>query len=131
MEDKSNSATSQRPEGDRLLNASLVEMDLDAFIRQIKEETTWQESDRNSITIFKSETMRIVLLGLHANAELKPHHANGVISVQVLEGEIKFSTPDKTVNLATGQMIALAEGVTHSVTAQTASFFLLTLAMSK
>ncbi len=131
MENKSNDATPLRPEGNRVLNAELVEMDLNAFINQIKNESTWKDSDRNSVTIFKSETMRIVLIGLHENAELTPHKANGMLSVQVLEGEIQFVTEQKTAHLEKGQMIALHENATHSVKALTESFFLLTLAMQK
>ncbi|MEO5947394.1 MAG: cupin domain-containing protein [Chitinophagaceae bacterium] len=130
MENKSLDATSQRPEGNRVLNAQLVEMNLNEFIDQLKTETTWAESDRNSVTIFKSETMRIVLMGLHQNAELIPHKANGVISVQVLEGKINFATEEKSSLLEKGQMIALKENITHSVKALTESFFLLTLAMN-
>ncbi len=92
MENKSNEATPQRPDGDRMLNAPLVKMDLNNFITQIKQETTWADSDRNSITIFKSDSMRIVLIGLRQNAELKTHTANGIISVQVLEGKINMIT---------------------------------------
>jgi quercetin dioxygenase-like cupin family protein len=130
MENKSNDATPQRPDGERILNATLVKMDLYKFINQIKNETTWTNSDRNSVTIFKSETMRIVLMGLHENAELKPHKANGVISVQVLEGKIKFIAEQQSSLIEKGQMIALQENITHSVTALTESFFLLTLAMN-
>lgn len=128
---KSNDATPQRPAGERTLNAPLVEMNLNEFINQIKSETSWADSDRNSVTLFKSETMRIVLIGLHENAELKPHKANGVISVQVLEGRIEFATEQQTTQLEKGQMIALQENITHSVKALTEGFFLLTLAMSR
>jgi len=131
MENKSNEATPQRPEGDRMLNAPLVEMNLNKFIAQIKQETTWADSDRNSMTIFKSDSMRIVLLGLHQNAELKTHTANGIISVQVLEGKINFTAEQQTVSLEKGQMIALQEKIPHSVLALEESFFLLTLAMNK
>jgi quercetin dioxygenase-like cupin family protein len=130
MENKSNDSTPQRPEGERILNAPLVEMNLNEFIKQIKTETTWADSDRNSITIFKSETIRIVLIGLHENAELKPHKANGVISVQVLEGKIEFTAEQQSTQIEKGQMIALQENITHSVKALTESFFLLTLAMN-
>lgn len=130
MENKSNEATPLRPDGDRMLNAQLVQMNLQAFIKQIKTETTWETSDRNSVTIFKSETMRIVLLGLHQNAELKPHKANGVISVQVLQGKINFITDEQSVDLEQGQMIALQENITHAVKALKESFFLLTLAIN-
>lgn len=36
-------------------------MNLNEAINQIKSETTWTDSDRNSVTLFKSETMRITL----------------------------------------------------------------------
>jgi len=130
MENKSNQATPQRPDGDRMLNAPLVEMDLNGFIAQIKEEPAWAKSDRNSMTIYKSDTMRIVILGLRQNAELKTHQANGIISVQVLEGKINFVTEQKTVSVEKGQMIALHENTPHSVMALTETFFLLTLAMT-
>lgn len=131
MENKSNDATPQRPEGNRVLNAPLVEINLPNLITQLKDEVTWTDSDRNSVTLFKSETMRIVLLGLHEKAELKPHKANGVISVQVIEGKINFVTEQQTSLVEKGQMIALQENISHSVLALTESFFLLTLAMNK
>lgn len=127
---KSNDATPQRPDGERILNAPLVEMNLNEVIKQIKSETTWTSSDRNSVTLFKSETMRIVLIGLHENAELKPHKANGVISVQVIQGKIEFTTEQQTTHIEKGQVIALRENITHNVKALSESFFLLTLAMN-
>lgn len=130
METTSNEATPLRPDGDRILNAPLVEMNLTDFIAQLKSESTWADSDRNSVTIFKSPTMRIVLLGLHKNAALKPHKANGVISVQVLDGKIEFTAEGQTHLMEKGQMVALHDNLTHSVLALEESFFLLTLAMN-
>lgn len=130
MENKSTDATPQRPDGDRILNAPLVEMDLAEVIKQIKSETTWANSDRNSVTLFKSETMRIVLIGLHENEELKPHKANGVISVQVFQGKIEFIAEQQHTYIEKGQIIALQENIVHSVKALTESFFLLTLSMN-
>ena len=130
IESKSIDPTPQRPDGERILNAPLVEMNLNEIIKQIKSETTWLESDRNAVTLFKSETMRIVLIGLHKNAALKPHKANGVISVQVLEGQIEFIAEPQITQLEKGQMITLQENITHSVRAAAESFILLTLAMN-
>lgn len=131
MENKSNEATPQRPDGDRMLNAPLVEMDLNKLIEQIKQEATWADSDHNSITIFKSDSMRLVLIGMHENCELKTHTANGIISVQVVIGKIQFTAEQHTVSMEKGQMIALHEKIPHSVLALTESFFLLTMAMNK
>jgi hypothetical protein len=97
MEMRSNESTPQRPNGDRILNAPLVEADLNAFMEQIKSEETWIKNDRNAVAIFKSDTLRIVLMGLHPKAELKPYKTKGAISVQVLKGEIRFITEEKSV----------------------------------
>jgi quercetin dioxygenase-like cupin family protein len=125
--DKSNEATPLRPYGNRLLNASLVEIDLNKFINELKQEPSWTNSDRNSMTVFKSNNMTVVLIGLHVNAELKTHTAKGHISVQLLDGEIKFITEQQTVSLEKGQMICLQENIPHSVLAIKESFFLLTM----
>ncbi|HLT42528.1 MAG TPA: cupin domain-containing protein [Sphingobacteriaceae bacterium] len=127
-EEKSNRATELRPEGDRVLDAQLVEIDLNAFRQQIKEEQAWIDGDRNAITIYKSNGMRIVLIALHTGAEMKTHTAPGVISVQVLEGKITFGTAEETIKLTEGQMVTLHKRVPHSVFADRESTFLLTLA---
>lgn len=127
MEIKSNDATPLRPDGDRLLNAQVVEMNLNDFIAQIKSEVTWSESDRNSVTIFKSEIMTVVLVGLRSGAQLKPHNAEGLQSIQVLDGGIEFISEYKNFTLAKGQMITIQKEVFHSVKALTDSFLLLTL----
>ncbi len=74
------------------LDGPLVEVDLYSFRRQIKQEQTWSSSDRNAITVYKTTGMRIVLVALHQGAEMKTHTAPGIISVQVLEGKIRFTT---------------------------------------
>ena len=129
MENRSNEATPQRPEGDRMLDAPLITMDLNHSITQLRNEPSWKDSDRNSITLYKSEVMRIVLLGLHQNAELKTHTAKGIINVQVLEGHIKFTTGQQVTELEKGQMLTLQKQIPHSVLALKETFFLLTIAM--
>ena len=126
MEEKFNEATPQRTQ-DHLLDAPLVSIDIPAFIEQLKQESTWKQSDRNTITVFKTNGMRIVLIALHAGAEMATHTADGIISVHVLEGQIKFTTDIKTVELSKGQMLALHKRIPHSVVAIEETVFLLTL----
>ena len=127
MEIKNNESTDLRPEGTRLMDAPLVSMDIPEFIKQIKAEVTWENSDRNAMTVYKTNGMRIVLIALHEDAVLKKHTAEGIISVQVLEGEIIFSTDSQSVVIKKDQMIALHKGLPHSVKAIKESVFLLTL----
>ncbi len=127
MEEKSNEATPQRPQGDRIVDAALVAIDLGAFSEQIRNEESWKNSDRNAITVFKTTGMRIVLIALHKGAEMARHTAEGLISVQVLEGQMVFKTDERSVELNKGQMLALHERIAHSVLAKAETIFLLTL----
>jgi len=127
MEEKYNDSTEQRPDGVRSIDAKLVAINLPLFMEQIKQESTWKESDRNAMTVFKTDGMRIVLIALHEGAEMTKHTANGLISVQVLEGQLQFSTDHQSVELSNGQMLALHERIPHSVLAKKETIFLLTL----
>lgn len=128
--EKFNEATPLRPEGDRPLDAPLVQMDLLSFTEQIKKEQTWKNSDRNAITIFKTAGMRMVLIALHQGAEMKTHTAPGIISVQVLEGHIRFTTERHAAEMSKGQMLALHAGIPHSIVATEEAVFLLSLAIT-
>lgn len=130
MERKYNKATDLRPEGKRLIDAPMVSIDIPEFIKKLKTEVTWQTSDRNAITVFKTNGFRIVLIAMHEKAEMQEHAADGIISVQVLEGEIQFKTERDSKQLKIGDMIVLHEGLGHSVTALKESVFLLTLTTS-
>ena len=111
MEEKFNEATTQRPQGDRTIDAPLVTIDLLSFIEQIRKEKPWKDSDRNAITIFKTNGMRIVLIALHKGAEMIKHIADGLINVQVLEGQMLFNTDEQSIKLGKAQMLALHEGI--------------------
>jgi len=127
MQERSNEATSQRPEGDRIIDATMVSINLPLFIEQIKTEKAWKDSDRNAITVFKTKGLCILLIALHKGAEMTKHTAAGMISVQVLEGQIQFTTDDQSAELHKGQMLALHEGIAHRVLAMEETIFLLTL----
>ena len=130
MEIKQNESTELRPEGARVLDAPLVSIDLIDFIKTIKEEPAWKNKDRNAITVYKTNGLRMVLMAMRKDAVLARHTADGILSLQVLEGKINFTTDDKSVVLKEGQMIALHKGLPHSVTAIKESVFLLTLTTS-
>ena len=131
MINKSNSATPQRPDGDRVLDASLVNLDLNASIAQLQNEVAWKEKDRNSVTLFKSDELRVVLMGLHKGVIVPTHTAPGMITVQVLEGHIHFFTGDTCTSLEKGQAIVLHKKLPHSLKAMEDTFLLLTMAISK
>jgi quercetin dioxygenase-like cupin family protein len=120
-------ATKLRPQAERTIDAPLVTIDLPSFIKQVKSEKSWKKNDRNSITVFKTNGKRIVLLALHKGAEMIKHTAKGIISVQILKGKILFTTDEQSIELGKGQMLVLHEGIPHSLVAIKKAIFLLTL----
>ncbi len=129
MSDRHNDVTLSRPEGDRDIDANLIKMDLKQYISQIKSEEAWLNKDRNAITLYKTDTMRMVLLALHQGAVLKEHTAPGNISVQVLEGHISFKAEGYEEKVVEGQIVTLHAKIPHSVTAHEESVFLLTISV--
>lgn len=125
---KQNAPTPLRPEGERIIDAPIIRVDLNKYMKQIQEEKTWNASGHNSITVFKTATMRSVLIGIHKGASIKKHMAASVISVQVLKGKIEFIVGDRVNKIKKGEMLALHKNIPHSVHALEDSFFLLTLA---
>ena len=56
------------------------------------------------------------------------HVAAPTVSIQALEGHIRLRLPDRTAELAAGQLLVLDGGVPHDVETDEDSAFLLTLA---
>jgi len=126
MENKRNEATLNRPEGDRVLDAPYVFVNIPDFIRQLKSEEAWQKNDRNGITVFKSGKVTAVLTCLHARAILKNNLVDGIFTVHVLEGIIRVKTPDGDVDMQANQIMAFHQLVDHSIEAMMDSVILFT-----
>jgi len=127
MIEKHNDNTLQRPTGARVLDAPLVQIDLPKYIQEIKTEAAWQKTDRNAITIYKTEDLTMVLVALHEGAEMKPHATNGILILQLLDGKITFGANEQQTEMAPQQMVTLHENITHNVKAVKESVFLLTV----
>jgi hypothetical protein len=50
------------------MDAPLVSMDIPEFIKQLKADATWENSDRNAMTVNKTNGLPIVLIALHEDA---------------------------------------------------------------
>lgn len=127
MEIKLTDSTNHRPAGSRIVDAPLVNIDLGLFSKQIMHEETWKSSGHNAITVFKTDGLRIVLIAMHKEAELKNHLVAGIISVHVLEGKILFTTEHQSVEVHKGQIIALHENISHAMLAKEETIILLTI----
>ncbi len=127
MEEKYIEATFNRPAGERTLDAEVLLIDIPFFCDQIKNEKTWKENDRNSITVFKTDKLRIVLVAMHTDAEMHTQHPENILSLQVIEGTVKLSTKQKSIEIKKGQLLMLHEQIPYSLQASEEVIFLLTI----
>ncbi|MEO6456178.1 MAG: hypothetical protein ABIN97_19030 [Ginsengibacter sp.] len=127
MEEKYNEATINRPEGDRPVDAPLVLIDIASFIKQIKNERAWEENDRNSITVFKSDKLRIVIVALHKKAEMTTEHPRNILSIQMIKGKIKLFADGKTIIVEEEQLFVLHENISYKIEAIKKAIFILTI----
>src|SRR5688572_24223904 len=125
MEYKRNEATRNRPEGDRVIDALYVFVDIPDYLRQLKEEKSWEKNDRNGITVFKTQHLTMVLTMMHEKAVIRDNKVDGLFTIQAIEGVIRVSTIDGDFELKEKQLISLHSNEPHSIEALTEAAFLL------
>ena len=115
-------ASIQRPLSGDLLLFELGEERERAADREIVE-----RSGRNARTLLKNGPLRVTLVVLGAGGALAEHQAPGPITVQVLDGTIRFSASGVTHELGPGQLLSAGAGVRHAVESAAGAAFLLTV----
>lgn len=78
-------------------------------------------------TLIKTRHFEVIRMVLPAGKTLSEHKAPGEIIVQCLEGDITFTTMGEPKQLRAGDMLYLAAGEPHALTAIEDSSFLLTI----
>ena len=128
MENTNIDATYNRPEGDRKINSPVLLIDLPSYIDQIKNEKAWEENDRNAITIYKSDKLRIVLVALRKGANMQTERPENIFSLQVLKGKLNIATNYAATEVDKEMIFAIHDNVPYTISALKKSRFLLTLA---
>ena len=116
---------------ERLDTGALHVFALGEYARMLREEPEYLANGRDGITLVKSPELRVVLEVLKRGSELAEHRAPGPITVQVLEGAIRFHTGEDTFRIRQGEVLALPAGRPHSVEAVQDSAFLITIAPAR
>ncbi|HEU5331001.1 MAG TPA: hypothetical protein VFU78_23100 [Thermomicrobiales bacterium] len=113
------------------LAAPTLKFGLAAELEQIRATGAWQQSGRHARTLVKEGMLRIVLIALRPGANLEEHQAHGPVSLHVIEGRLRVQTPEQTLELGAGELLALAADLRHDVTALADSALLLTITQSQ
>lgn len=80
-----------------------------------------------SKTLVKEQDMRVVLSMMEPGAQMKSHHADGSISVQVLRGAVHLRAQAEDHELRSGQILTLLPSIRHDLKASEPSALLITL----
>jgi quercetin dioxygenase-like cupin family protein len=103
-----------------------AQFDLTHEISDSEQKKPWP-SGHYAKTLFKKHDLRIVLITMEDRARMKEHHADGTISVQVLQGSLRINVAGQPHNLSIGNLFTLAASIRHDVEAVGNSAFLLTI----
>ena len=88
-------------------------------------------AQERTVALFKSDDLELMRLVLLAGKSLPPHRVRGEITVQCIEGSIDVTVDGESHVLNAGQLLYLAGGVVHGVTALQDSSALVTVALRK
>lgn len=99
---------------------SLVFTDLVNELPVVREATT-------SRVVLNNEILRVVLFSFDAGQLLTEHSSPRAVIVQMLDGKIEFTVGGETTVLTDGDIIYLAPGERHALTALEPSHMALTL----
>jgi quercetin dioxygenase-like cupin family protein len=111
---------------DGTMTRDIVQIDVAHEIADSELKKPW-ESGHYAKTLLKKSDFRIVLISMEKSAKIKDHHADGTISVQVLNGLIRFTVQGTAHDLSPGNVLALGASIKHQVEALEDSAFLLTV----
>lgn len=112
---------------DRPLSGDLLRFRLSDERGKAGDPATLEQQGRSSRTLVKQGPLRVTLVVVKAGGVIAPHHADGPITVQVLDGDIRFRAGESEQMLTAGDLVMVGGGVEHAVRSTGGGAFLLTV----
>lgn len=123
--------TRLRPHPTGRFSNSQHALDLKKSLQSLRGEAHSGAHGHRQETVYHRAPITMVLFDFEQNGELADHAANGLVTIQVLEGRLLISAEEQTHGLEAGAILVLQPNVRHSVRAETASAMLLTVHLEK
>jgi len=109
------------------VRAPFLKIDLEREFQKLKSEGAWRGRPRNAVTLLKDRGLTAILVGLHKDATIERHRADGPICIHLVAGALRLTAGDESLTLEPGQIVTMAAGLEHDVHAREESAFLLTI----
>ena len=110
-----------------LENSPLCMFDLPILIAKMKLNSNWERGELKAIILIKSPEKQIILTALHEGTEINSFQANDSITLQIIEGKVKFHTRNNSVTLDKGQLLTFHENSKYRLITKEESVLLLTI----
>ncbi len=112
---------------DRPLSGGALLFTLSEEGAHVREPDLLARHGRNARTLVKENGLRVTLVAVAPGGEILEHHADGPISVHVLDGSIRFRAQDNEHLMEAGALLTLPAGIRHAVSSDEGGLFLLTV----
>lgn len=116
------------PSIERPLSGDVLVFDVEEERQRAADPSLLERSGRNARTLLKSGPLRVTLVVLAAGGEVAEHRADGPITVQPVQGRIRFTADGRDYDIGPGEILSAGPGIRHRVTSEQGATFLLTLA---
>jgi quercetin dioxygenase-like cupin family protein len=116
-----------RPHPEDRLAAPVQVVDLAAVAAGLRAERHASVAGHRQIAVMRHGPVTIILLVFDEGGLLKEHRAEGVVTIHVLSGRLQVVVDEEVREMASGELMALAPGLAHSVRALAPSELLLTV----
>ena len=117
-------STMRRPLAGPMLSFELAEQ-----IAQLRADPSYARTGRLGRTLAKSGRLRLVLTVLESGVEVETHHADAPMTIQPLEGAIRYQVGGQEHALRKGQVLYFGSGEAQQIRATERTALLLTLSV--
>lgn len=112
------------------LQGDLLSFDLEGEVDDLRRQLSATSQDRIAKTLVKEGPIRLTLIAMKQGATIAEHHAPGPCTLHFISGKAVFTGGGQGDTVEAGRVLAFDTRVAHSLTAETDSAFLLTIAMT-
>jgi len=111
----------------RPLSGALLTFTLDEHLAELRRDEAYTRSGRAGRTLAKSGRLRVVLVALAEGCIIGTQQADSPMTVQVLQGHIRFRAEDAEHELHQGQLLFFGPGDANDIRATEETALLLSL----
>jgi quercetin dioxygenase-like cupin family protein len=93
----------------------------------MKKSYTWANGELNAKILLKSPEKQIILTAMHQGTEISSFQSNDSVTLQIIEGKLRFHHRKDTITLYKGQLMTLNDNIKYRLTTEEETVFLLTI----